>query len=170
MHQVCKHSKHSDLSAGAGRGPTRTPSNLKTGSSNGTLLFLEYNDKSKHQQPPPQTQYDIRSAPPQLEKTVGPLSMPHTHKDQWSVKRMFGCYPYCRTMLLFRTWGRVQSVGLRSHCGWGEGAQQQARCRNSFPRRHRLMPALPYRATFGEPVVFSELSHRTWARVTYRNE
>lgn len=79
MHQVCKHSKHSDLSAGAGRGPTRTPSNLKTGSSNGTLLFLEYNDKSKHQQPPPQTQYDIRSAPPQLEKTVGPLSMPHTH-------------------------------------------------------------------------------------------
>lgn len=60
---------------------------------------------------------------------------------------MFGCYPYCRTMLLFRTRGRVQPFGLRSHCGWGEGAQQQAICRNSFPRRHRLLPALPYRAT-----------------------
>lgn len=100
MHQACKHSKHSDLSAG--RGPTRTPSNVKTGSSNG-ILFLEYNDKIKHQEPPPQTKYDIRSGtPPQLGKAVGPLCPCHTRtktSDLW--KRTSCCYPYCQTMLCY---------------------------------------------------------------------
>lgn len=74
--------------------------------------------------------------------------MPHTHKDQCSVEKDVQLLSLLLdNAAVLNTGNSVQPFGLRSHCGYGEGAQQQARCRNSFPRRHRLTPALPYRAT-----------------------
>lgn len=67
------------------------------------------------------------------------------------------------------TWERVQPLGLHSHCGWGE---LSSRLGVKIPfQGDKLMPALPreQHCQSRELVVFSELSHRTWARVTYRN-